>query len=162
MGCITAPYCVNFTPVNISPGGPHTTRNVYSRDYGAPSLGALWITVTEMEPIPAGTHRGFVADSTLHHVLVDLSLHRDQTLTHPAVDHWGAAALWGGERRVGRRILPEEHGGLSGAGERREACTEVGEEGQIIKQQQQQQQPSSQMRDCLRRKHESQDSTQFP
>lgn len=73
------------------------------------------------------TYRSFIANATLHHVLVDLSLHRDQALTHPAADHRSTATLWGGERGVGRRVLPQEHRGLSGAGERREACTGMGE-----------------------------------
>lgn len=50
--------------------------------------------------------RSFIADPALHHMLVDLTLHRDQTLTHPAADNRGTAALWGGERGVGRRVLP--------------------------------------------------------
>lgn len=34
-----------------------------------------------------------IADPTLDHVLVDLALHRDEVLTHPAADHRGTAAL---------------------------------------------------------------------
>lgn len=52
------------------------------------------------------TYRSFIANSALHHMLVDLSLHRDQALTHPAADNRSAATLRGGERRVGRRVLP--------------------------------------------------------
>lgn len=65
--------------------------------------------------------RGLVADATLDHVLVDLALHRDQALAHAAADDGCAAALWRGERGVGRRVLPQEHRGLGGAGERWEA-----------------------------------------
>lgn len=64
---------------------------------------------------------GFIANPTLHHVLVDLPLHGDEALTHPAADDGGAAALRGGERGVGWRVLAEEHRRLSGAGKRREA-----------------------------------------
>lgn len=56
--------------------------------------------------IPLETHRSFIADPTLHHMLVDLALHRDEALTHPAGDNGGTAALGGSERRVGRRVLP--------------------------------------------------------
>lgn len=66
------------------------------------------------------TYRSFIADPTLYHMLVDFSLHRDQTLTHPAADHRGAAALWGGERGIRWRILSKENRGLSGAVERAE------------------------------------------
>ena len=67
-------------------------------------------------------YRGLVADAALDHVLVDLALHRDQALAHAAADDGRAAALRRRERGVGRRILPQEHRGLGGAGERREAC----------------------------------------
>lgn len=53
--------------------------------------------------------RSFIADPTLHHVLVDLALDRDQTLAHSAADDRRTATLRGGERGVGWRVLPEEH-----------------------------------------------------
>lgn len=56
--------------------------------------------------IPPETYRSFIANPALHHMLVDLALHRDQALTHPAADNRGAATLRGGERGVGRRVLP--------------------------------------------------------
>lgn len=38
--------------------------------------------------------RSFIANPTLHHVLVNLALHRDEALTHPAADNRGTATLW--------------------------------------------------------------------
>lgn len=52
------------------------------------------------------TYRSFIAHPALHHVLVDLALHGDEALTHPAADDRGAATLRGGEGGVGRRVLP--------------------------------------------------------
>lgn len=57
----------------------------------------------------AGTYRGFIADATLDHMLVDLPLHGNEALTHPAADDGGTAALWGGEGGVGGGVLPQEH-----------------------------------------------------
>lgn len=68
------------------------------------------------------TYRGFTANPTLHHVLMNLSLHGDEVLTHPAADNRGTATLWGGKRGVGRRVLPKEHRGLSGTGKWRKDC----------------------------------------
>lgn len=64
--------------------------------------------------------RGLVADATLDDMLVDLSLHRDEVLTHPAADDGGRAALGGSEGGVRRRVLPQQHRGSCGTGERRE------------------------------------------
>lgn len=70
--------------------------------------------------------RGLVTDSTLDHVLVDLSLHRDEVLTDSAADDGGRAALRGGEGGVRGRILPQQHRGRCGARERRETLGFVG------------------------------------
>lgn len=70
--------------------------------------------------------RGLVADATLDDVLVDLSLHRDEVLTDSAADDGRRAALGGGEGGVRRRILPQQHRGRCGAGERRETLGFVG------------------------------------
>lgn len=67
------------------------------------SLGFMCVCCVQ---IPLETHRSFIADSTLHHMLVDLAFHRDEALTHPTADNRGTAALWGSERGVGWRILP--------------------------------------------------------
>lgn len=64
--------------------------------------------------------RGLVADPTLDDVLVDLPLHGDQVLADAAADHRGRAALGGGEGGVRRGVLPQQHRGRCGAGERRE------------------------------------------
>lgn len=37
--------------------------------------------------------RRFIANRTLYHMLVDLALHRDHALAHPAADKRGTAAL---------------------------------------------------------------------
>lgn len=81
------------------------------------------LVLNKWKAVTVQTYRGFVANATLHHVLVDLPLHGDQALTHPAADYRSTAALRGGEGGVGRRVLPEEHRRLSRAGERGEACT---------------------------------------
>lgn len=69
------------------------------------------------------TYRSFIANGTLDHVLVDLALHRDGVLTHPAADDGGAATLRGGQRGIGWRVLPQEHRRLGGAWKRRKTCT---------------------------------------
>lgn len=71
----------------------------------------------------SATYRSFIANGTLDHVLVDLALHRDAVLTHPAGDGGGAATLWGGQGGVGRGILPQQHRGLGCTWKRRETCT---------------------------------------
>ena len=63
------------------------------------------------------THRGFVADATLDHVLVPLPLHRDGALAHPAAHPHGGPFVGADSREgVGRRRL---HHVSPGAGEGR-------------------------------------------
>lgn len=69
------------------------------------------------------THRSFIANGTLDHMLVDLALHRNGVLTHPAGDNGGAATLRRGQRGIGWRVLPQEHQRLGSAWKRRKTCT---------------------------------------
>lgn len=58
-------------------------------------------------------HRGLVADTTFHHVLVHLALHVDGALADPAGDHGSAATVWRCHGRVGWGILSRQHGCLA-------------------------------------------------